>query len=449
MTAVNQVGNTLTGVTGTGTFVGANTPTLITPNIGAATGTSLTVSGGIQSTGSSILSGSAGGGYSGFVGAYSITAAKGYLAIQAANNAGNYGVTLTNASFGQDTVITLPDPGASTATIAYTGSSSSGYVLLAPSGDQTITGGHNIFLASGGGFYAQSGGAFSAQSLTSSKGQLILQCVDNAANYSNILTNASTSAARTWTFPDATGTVLVTGTAINSVPSIVLSSSTAYAVICGGTTSSNPLQSVSGVGTSGQVLTSNGASALPTWQTSSTGSGTVNSGTANQIAYYATSGTAVSGLTGGNNTVLITDNSGVPSMLANGTAGYVLTANSGAPPSWQAAGGGGGFAWAAVAGTTQSAAVNTGYVIQNSSQTTVTLPATAALGSVVAVQGLGSAGWILAANTGQTISFGSTATSSGGSFTSASRYDTIQVVCIVANTTWSVSFAVSAGLTAA
>jgi hypothetical protein len=44
---------------------------------------------------------------------------------------------------------------------------------------------------------------------------------------------------------------------------------TAYAVITGGTTSTGALQSVSGVGTSGQVLTSNGASALPTWQTAS------------------------------------------------------------------------------------------------------------------------------------------------------------------------------------
>jgi hypothetical protein len=41
---------------------------------------------------------------------------------------------------------------------------------------------------------------------------------------------------------------------------------TAYAVICAGTTSTGPFQNVSGVGTAGQVLTSNGAAALPTWQ---------------------------------------------------------------------------------------------------------------------------------------------------------------------------------------
>lgn len=48
---------------------------------------------------------------------------------------------------------------------------------------------------------------------------------------------------------------------------------TAYSVLCGGTTSTGTVQNVSGVGTSGQILTSNGASALPTWQTGPAGSG--------------------------------------------------------------------------------------------------------------------------------------------------------------------------------
>lgn len=42
------------------------------------------------------------------------------------------------------------------------------------------------------------------------------------------------------------------------------SSQTPYAVICGGTTTTNPTQSISSVGTAGQLLTSNGAGALPT-----------------------------------------------------------------------------------------------------------------------------------------------------------------------------------------
>jgi hypothetical protein len=45
------------------------------------------------------------------------------------------------------------------------------------------------------------------------------------------------------------------------------SSFTAYSILCAGTTSTAPLQNVSGLGSSTQALTSNGPSALPTWQT--------------------------------------------------------------------------------------------------------------------------------------------------------------------------------------
>ncbi len=45
------------------------------------------------------------------------------------------------------------------------------------------------------------------------------------------------------------------------------SSINAYTVVCGGTTSTNALQHVSGNGTSGQVLSSNGINQLPTWNT--------------------------------------------------------------------------------------------------------------------------------------------------------------------------------------
>ena len=54
-------------------------------------------------------------------------------------------------------------------------------------------------------------------------------------------------------------------------------SHTAYAVICGGTTSTSPVQSVASVGTAGQVLTSNGAGALPTFQNATSGSSIVGS----------------------------------------------------------------------------------------------------------------------------------------------------------------------------
>jgi len=45
------------------------------------------------------------------------------------------------------------------------------------------------------------------------------------------------------------------------------SSADVYSVICGGTTSTGPHQSVASLGSSGQVLTSSGAGALPVWST--------------------------------------------------------------------------------------------------------------------------------------------------------------------------------------
>lgn len=65
------------------------------------------------------------------------------------------------------------------------------------------------------------------------------------------------------------------------------------------------------------------------------GSGTVNSSTANNLAYYGSTGTAVSGLATANSKMLITNSSGVPSLGANfvtGTWTPAITA-SGVNPS--------------------------------------------------------------------------------------------------------------------
>lgn len=108
---------------------------------------------------------------------------------------------------------------------------------------------------------------------------------------------------------------------------------------------------------------------------------------------------------------------------------------------------GGGMSWNTVSGTSQAAAVNNGYFANNVALVTVTLPATAAVGNVVAVAGQGAGGWSLVANTGQTIIFGASTSSTAGSFSSTNRSDTIFVICQVANTTWQVLSSVSAGLT--
>lgn len=101
---------------------------------------------------------------------------------------------------------------------------------------------------------------------------------------------------------------------------------------------------------------------------------------------------------------------------------------------------GGGIAWTEVTGTSQTAAVDNGYILNNAALVTLTLPDTAALGSVVRVCGKGAGGWRVAQNAGETIHFGSsdTTTGVGGRLDSTNQYDTVELLCTVANTDWTI-----------
>ena len=90
---------------------------------------------------------------------------------------------------------------------------------------------------------------------------------------------------------------------------------------------------LAGTSTANQVLLS-GSSTTPAWSTATYPSTT----TINQIL-YSSSANVIGGISTLDNGVMITGSTGIPSLLANGTAGYALVANSGAPPSWQAVGG--------------------------------------------------------------------------------------------------------------
>ncbi len=101
---------------------------------------------------------------------------------------------------------------------------------------------------------------------------------------------------------------------------------------------------------------------------------------------------------------------------------------------------GGGLAWTDVTGTSQAMAVNNGYTANNAALVTLTLPATAAYGTVMSVVGKGAGLWKIAQNASQTIHFGitNTTTGTGGSLASNFQYDVVTILCTIANTDFTV-----------
>lgn len=99
---------------------------------------------------------------------------------------------------------------------------------------------------------------------------------------------------------------------------------------------------------------------------------------------------------------------------------------------------GGSPVWTEVTGTTQTAAVMSGYIANNGALVTITLPATAIVGDRVAVAGKGAGMWRLSQNASQVIHFGmtDTTTGTGGYLAATHKYDCVELLCVTANTDW-------------
>ncbi len=99
-----------------------------------------------------------------------------------------------------------------------------------------------------------------------------------------------------------------------------------------------------------------------------------------------------------------------------------------------------GFTWNTVVGTSQAIVKENGYINSNVGLTTFTLPATGVVGDSFQIAGYGAGGWLIAQNVGQSIYLGNATTTIGvgGSLASTNRHDTIEIMCIVANTEWQV-----------
>lgn len=104
-------------------------------------------------------------------------------------------------------------------------------------------------------------------------------------------------------------------------------------------------------------------------------------------------------------------------------------------------GGGGGITWTEVTGTSDIMTENTGWITNNAGLVTLTLPTTAAIGTALSIVGKGAGGWIIGQLTGQNIQVGNVSTTVGfpGSISSSNRFDSVNLICTTADTTWTVS----------
>jgi len=173
--------------------------------------------------------------------------------------------------------------------------------------------------------------------------------------------------------------------------------------------------SATAAGSAGQLITSGGASADPTW-TTATYVGSVATGD-----ILSATGTNVVGVIAG----------------TTATAGYVLTGNgSGVAPTWQAASGG-GYTYSVKTSIVASMSTLNGYFANGGSQLTFGLPLTFAVGDRYKVISMAATGWTIPTVSGVTIFFGTGSTSGAlGALSSSTIGDSVELVCNVANTSF-------------
>lgn len=99
-----------------------------------------------------------------------------------------------------------------------------------------------------------------------------------------------------------------------------------------------------------------------------------------------------------------------------------------------------GMNWNEETTTSATMVVDNWYIANNASLVTLTIPTTAAVGKVVRVTGKGAWGWKIAQNASEIIHFGGldTTTGTGWYLASTLRRDSVELVCVVADTEWNV-----------
>jgi hypothetical protein len=311
---------------------------------------------------------------------------------------GNAGGSLTSVSVGATNTVllgnTAADPSFGTVPNAALTNSS-----------VTLSSGNNITVTGGGPLSLGGTASFNVTGTTNHNVQI--------GNASGSLTSVAPSATSgVPLISQGASADPVFGTAVVAGGGTGNTTFTAYSVICAGTTATGVFQNVSGVGSSGNILTSNGAGALPSWQAPAASSISLtgdSGGALTGAAFTLAGGTGIS-TSGAGSTITITN-------TATALAWSVITAN-------------------------QSAVVNNGYIANKAGTLVLTLPTTAAAGTLIEVTGMNTAlGWQIAQNANQIIHIGTSNTTTGvtGTLTSSATRDSVKLVCVVANLEWNVT----------
>ncbi len=173
---------------------------------------------------------------------------------------------------------------------------------------------------------------------------------------------------------------------------------------------------------------------------------------------YANTATTLASLATANSAMIVTSSAGVPVFSSTMTNGQIIIGSTGATPTaatltagvgttiTNGAGSitisstGGGFTTVDQTSAAVTMVASTQYVADNAGLVTLTLPAVAAIGDTFRIIGKGAGGWSMAQAAGQTSHVGNQATTAGvgGSVSSTNQWDVITIICVTANTTFSV-----------
>jgi hypothetical protein len=156
------------------------------------------------------------------------------------------------------------------------------------------------------------------------------------------------------------------------------------------------------------------------------------SGTAGTLRFWNPAGTFWSAFKAGANTG---NNTFIWPLNAPAVNGQVMTFTTAGVGSWSTIP---DSSWIDQTATPITMAGNASYVADTAGLLTFNMPAVVAQGTVFKIAGQGAGGWLVQMNAGQTANLNSTPTSVAGSLASSNRYNCIEILCTVANTTFTV-----------